>query len=208
MDSASVDLGVRDGGSKIHMFNDTNSAGVNIVAVGDSITYGYPYEPKRSWFNLAAQQYDISYVNRGVNGDTTAGMLKRFDRDVLQQRATHVIIMGGTNDACAGIELNEVMHNIRTMVELALAKGIIPVIGLPVPCKVPAQEKILGQYREGMGQYGQNNNIGLLDFYASMVEEDGVTIKAELYRDTVHPNKTGYQVMAAVFAEFIRNYLK
>jgi lysophospholipase L1-like esterase len=186
------------------MLNNINGNTIKIAAIGDSITYGYPYGPKGSWFDLAAGQYHIAYVNRGVNGDTTAGMRRRFARDVLMQEVTHVIVMGGTNDAYAGLGVNEVMHHIRAMTELALEKGIVPIIGLPIPCNIPAQEKLLDQYREEMRRYAMDNNMGWIDFYTSMVEEDGVTIKTGLYRDAVHPNKAGYQVMTAVFAKFIQ----
>jgi len=37
-----------------------------IAAIGDSITYGYPYEPALSWLNRAAEQFNIEYINQGI----------------------------------------------------------------------------------------------------------------------------------------------
>lgn len=189
------------------MLDYNNGRGIKIAAIGDSITYGYPCAQEESWFNAAAVQCAIAYVNRGVNGDTTAGMLSRFARDVLQENATHVIIMGGTNDACFKIEASKVISNIQAMVQMALEKGIVPVIGLPIPCNVAGQEKLLGQYREKMRQYAGEHNIVAIDFHAALVKQGGVRIKTGLHCDAVHPNAAGYKVMTDVFTEFIRDKL-
>ena len=176
---------------------------LKIVAIGDSITYGYPYEPAVSWLNPTAEGLNIDYSNQGINGDTTDGMLQRFERDVLRQKPSHVIIMGGTNDAYTGIAINQVMDNIHDMVELAVEKGIIPILGLPIPCKDLTQEKLLGQYRAAMGQYAKDQQIEIIDFHKAMVDDDGVTIKEGLHCDDVHPSIAGYEVMAGVAAKIL-----
>jgi len=183
--------------------NNMRNNTIKIAAIGDSITYGYPYEPALSWLNLTAQRLDINYINRGINGDMTAGMLNRFDRDVLRYKPSHVIIMGGTNDARFEVTVDQVMDNIHHMVELAVEKSIIPVLGLPIPCKDLAQEKLLGQYRAEMRQYAGNNNIEIIDFYKAMINEGGVKIKAGLLSDDVHPSLAGYEVMADIAAKFL-----
>ena len=38
-----------------------------IVALGDSLTYGYPYSPGSSWVGLAAKELGITIYNRGIN---------------------------------------------------------------------------------------------------------------------------------------------
>ena len=174
---------------------------IKIAAIGDSITYGYPYEPAVSWLNPTAERLNIEYKNRGINGDTTDGMVCRFDHDVVRYKPSHVIIMGGTNDASEGRTVGQVMQNICDMVGMAVQKGIIPIIGLPIPCNDGAQEKLLGQYREEMRQYALDNNIEVIDFHKAMVDDSGVNIKAGLHGDGSHPSKAGYQVMADVAAK-------
>ncbi len=170
----------------------------NIVAIGDSITYGFPYTPHSSWVYLTGKQLDIPIINKGVNGDTTAGMLERFSRDVVHYVPAQVIIMGGTNDACAGIAVDEVNNNIRQMLELAARYEIIPVIGLPIPCNFSKDEAILGLYREEMRQYGVVNKLHMIDFYSAFVEANSRRPQIELYADVLHPNKEGYKTMAQV----------
>jgi lysophospholipase L1-like esterase len=171
---------------------------MKIVGIGDSITYGYPYISAESWLNLAAERLHIAYVNSGVNGDTTNGMSSRFVRDVIRHQPTHVIIMGGTNDAYLGIDLNNALDNIRDMSELAIKHGIEPIIGLPIPCNDEAEAVLLGHYRVGMRSYADRNGLAVIDFHAAMVDKSGTKIKAGLHIDGVHPNAAGYQVMAEV----------
>lgn len=182
-----------------------NTNPIKIAAIGDSIIYGYPYEPAASWFNLAAERLNIAYINQGINGDTTDGMLSRFESDILRHKPSHVIILGGTNDAYAGVAVDQVINNIQAMVHLALDNSILPVIVLPIPCHELAKEKLLGQYREAMRQSARENNIEIIDFYKFIVDDSGLSIKAGLHFDGIHPNNTGYEVMAGVAAKtFIR----
>lgn len=180
-----------------------NKNNIKIAAIGDSITYGYPYEPAVSWINLTAEALSIAYTNQGINGDTTDGMLQRFDHDVLRYKPSHVIIMGGTNDARFDITVDQVSNNIRKMVEAALQKGIIPIIGLPIPCNDLVQEKLLGQYRRKMRHYAEKNDVLFIDFHEVMVDDTGVNIKNGLHYDGVHPSKAGYEVMAGAVAKVL-----
>lgn len=175
-----------------------------IVAIGDSITYGFPYSPEQSWLHLAAKELYFEHVNSGVNGDTTSGMLRRFDRDVLRHKPSRVIIMGGTNDAYESIEVNQVADNIRAMVRLATENGIIPIIGLPISCNDWYAETLLGEYREVIQQYVVNNAISYIDFYSAMLDESNAEIKSGLHCDGVHPSEAGYKVMTGVAIEVLQ----
>jgi acyl-CoA thioesterase-1 len=180
---------------------------IKMVGLGDSITYGYPYEPEASWFNMAASQLNIDYVNCGINGDTTDGMVSRFDRDVIHYKPSHLIVMGGTNDAYAGMPANQVIDNICDMVELALKNDIVPMIGLPIPCNDLVEENLLEQYRKGMCQYAVDNNIQVIDFHKAMVDDSGLKIKKGMHYDDVHPNKAGYEVMTSAAIVMLQKIL-
>lgn len=174
-----------------------------IAAIGDSITYGYPYTPAESWLYLAAKRLTIKYSNMGINGDTTEGMLSRFF-EVLDYKPTHVIIMGGTNDAYRGAMPQAVMSNIAAMTEVALANNIRPIIGLPIPCSDLAEEKLLAKYREAIRRYTIANHIALLDFYHTLTECN-LEMQNRLYCDSVHPSVLGYKVMADTAYKFLLN---
>lgn len=174
-----------------------------IVALGDSITYGFPYLPDYSWVHLAADELGLQMINKGINGDTTWGMLERFSADVLAHRPSHVIILGGANDAFERIAAQEVLDNIRQMVEAAVDNAIVPFIGLPTPCNF-AEETLLAKYRQSLRQYAVTEGIDVIDFYSAMLNLTGPGIREGLHVDGIHPNEAGYQIMAGAAADFLR----
>lgn len=175
-----------------------------IIALGDSITYGFPYTPASSWAGLAGAELGLAIVNKGLNGDSTAGMLARFTRDVIALAPSHVIILGGTNDACARVAAETVAAQVRQMAELALQQQITPLIGLPVPCNYPPDEAYLDLYRRDMRDYAADGGLAVIDFYAAF---QAVADRRALYADGLHPNAAGYRVMAAAAVPVIKSIL-
>lgn len=178
-----------------------------IIAIGDSITYGFPYTPAQSWFNLAMQELSCDYVNSGVNGDTTESMWRRFVDDVLDQQPSHVIIMGGTNDAYAAAEVGDVLHNIQSMVKMAVENDIIPIVGIPIPCNEWYAETVLGEYREILWQFVQEQAVTVIDFYSILIDEEETQIKAGLHCDGLHPSEAGYRVMCEAALSVLRQII-
>jgi len=113
---------------------------VTIVALGDSNTWGYPNG--HSWTHIVSQDTGLRVLNRGVNGATTADMLRRVKSDVLTVRPSICIIMGGTNDADRGHDVDEMFRNIQRIANELLANNVLPVIGLPIPLveKIPEEK--------------------------------------------------------------------
>lgn len=177
---------------------------ITAVAIGDSITYGYPYLPQYSWTALAAQELGITIFNKGVCGETTGDMLARFEQDVLPFRPQLVIVMGGTNDAFLHIRLREVADNLAGMVAAAREAGIVPVLGLPVPSNYPEDEVLLDRYRQWLREYAVQEKVALIDFYSPMLALGGAGLREGLHVDGVHPNEAGYRVMARAAVDALR----
>ncbi len=167
-----------------------------ITAIGDSITEGFPFRREDSWVELAARELGIDIVNRGVCGDLTRDMLRRFPQDVLGLNPTHVIIMGGTNDAFARLPLSTVSANYQAMVELSCKNNILPIFGLPVPSIFPEDEGFLSDYREWLEEYAQAEDIPVIDFYSPFNRAFRTGKGRELLGDGVHPSLAGYRLMA------------
>lgn len=182
-------------------------ANKKIVALGDSITCGFPYSNQESWFDIAAKQLGFDYVNQGINGDSTTWMYCRFRQDVLSYKPTHVIVMGGTNDAYCDEPSDKVFDNIKQMLQMAQAEGIKPILGIPIPCDDPYTERLLEEYRLLMRNYAAGNSIPVLDFYSIMCDEKK-QIPYGLHMDGVHPNIDGYQCMATFATAHLRGILE
>ncbi|HEX3030798.1 MAG TPA: GDSL-type esterase/lipase family protein [Bacillota bacterium] len=169
-----------------------------IVAIGDSITYGYPYSPRESWTWLAFNAQGICCLNKGEPGETSGEMRARFTSDVILEEPSHVIIMGGTNDSFYNLSLEIVCNNIDRMCQQAVSKGITPIVGIPIPVNEQPAEAWMQQYRTWLRTYANRMGFQQLDFYQAVVDQETGWIAAEYHDDGVHPNLAGYQKMASI----------
>lgn len=177
---------------------------VRLVALGDSITFGFPYLPDQSWVAHLAREID-GVVNKGVCGDTTADMLLRFERDVVCLHPAYVIICGGANDAIIGTPAREAAENIRLMRCQADAGGIVPLIALPAPCNLAGAERRLQVLRDWLREHVPPDK--LIDFYTPLKDPSGVGFAAGLTEDGVHPNLAGYAAMAEAARQVLRGLI-
>ena len=179
-----------------------------IVFMGNSITEG--------WSNFHPEFFSGKpYVNRGISGQTTPQMLIRFRADVINLQPKAVVILAGTNDIAGNTgpaTINMIADNIISMAELAQANNILVIISsvLPVydypwkPGLEPAPN--ISQLNDIIKNYANKHEHTYLNYYAAMVDEQK-GLKEEYTYDGVHPNKAGYQIMAALAKEAIENIL-
>ncbi|SHG62013.1 Lysophospholipase L1 [Thermosyntropha lipolytica DSM 11003] len=172
-------------------------AEIKIVCLGDSTTYGFPYGPEHSWTSMLAEQINGKVINKGINGNTTEDMLRRFKRDVLDLKPDYVIITGGINDVVQGESLAAITFNIENMVREALAQGIKVVLGLPTPVDYPAWEKVLQNLRDWLVQLAKSLNLPVIDFSKAFYDENHILKKHLLLPDGGHPTREGYKAMFA-----------
>ena len=169
---------------------------IKIVCLGDSITFGYELEASKRWTNLLSAELDVEVLNFGINGDTTSGMLARFQQHVIDQNPTHVIITGGTNDLWFGLRDEHIILNILTMSRQAKFYDIIPIVGIPTPSFNLNELNFVGEdYAECIRSF-QNNLIKFC------YEKEVPFINFSKHMDTnhflddkLHPNEEGHKMM-------------
>ena len=167
------------------------------VLFGDSITEGWA-RSHGQW--LKEQQF----VGRGISGQTTMQMLSRFRQDVIELNPEYVVILAGINDIGRNngyISVENTFKNLISMVQLAQANGIKPVMCTLLPADTIGWRKRLGDPRpqidslnELIRSYAAANSIPLVDYHTLMKTADGALAPAYA-RDAVHPNLNGYKVM-------------
>jgi len=175
------------------------------VLFGDSITY--------NWVKNDSEFLSIhQFVGRGISGQTTLQMLARFRTDVLELKPQYVVILAGINDIARNTGYIEVEHtfgNIVSMVELAQANGIKPVLCTVLPASAINWRRELGDPRPLIGQlneliceYAASHQLPLVDYHTAMKDADGAMDQAYV-TDPVHPNLAGYKVMEKVLMDVL-----
>lgn len=94
----------------------------NIIALGDSLTFGYGIDKACTYTAVLSKQFpNLNIYNKGINGHSTKDALKRFKTDVLDLSPDLVFIWLGSNDSaysddyhCSLIEYD---NNLRFMIE-------------------------------------------------------------------------------------------
>jgi lysophospholipase L1-like esterase len=180
-----------------------------VVFMGNSIT--------EMWIGTHPEFFkEHPYVNRGIGGQTTPQMLLRFRQDVIDLNPKVVVILAGTNDIAGNtgpMTLEQIHDNILSMVELAKANGIKPIVcsvlpaydypwrpGLEPNIKIPKLNTMLKAMTEA-------KEVMYLDYFAEMTD-DRNGLPSELTTDEVHVTKTGYEIMEKMVVESINMVLE
>lgn len=166
-----------------------------IIAIGDSLTYGYPFGKPLSWVELTSKEIQIPILNQGVNGDTLGDMLKRLNVHVMDLHPEICILLGGSNDIYHGVDLETMKSNFNQLLERLLEQHIRPVIGLPPPVQDAMYEKILTKFRNWLKKQAKASKLTVIDFYRGFLDKKKKLVRANL-EDGVHPSYKGYQTMA------------
>ena len=181
-----------------------------VVFMGDSITQGWRIEGPDTYFP------GKPYFNRGISGQTTPQMVLRFRQDVIALQPKVVIILAGINDVAGNTgpeTLEQIEDNLSSMAELAAVSHIRVVLcsvlpafyfpwspGLAPAAKVVALNKWIKAYAAEKGHV-------YVDYHSAMKDErDG--LPANLSKDGVHPNASGYEIMAPLAEAGIEKALK
>jgi lysophospholipase L1-like esterase len=197
---------------------------MKIVALGDSLTVGenelsdsgqatsYPkYLETLAEEHLRNLQLDVkvSVLNRGINGDLTSGMLERFSRDVVDEKAGYVIILGGTNDLGWGFDPVTISHNLTTIYDTALNTGIAA-----VACSVPS---ILGfdalipprlQLNRMIRTEAEKRSIPFMDLFTATADPQTNRLLEDNSVDGLHLTTKGYQQIGKyIFDKWLRALL-
>jgi lysophospholipase L1-like esterase len=186
---------------------------MKIVCLGDSLTYGYGVRRRDVWTSVASELSGDIYINKGINGDTTGGMLSRFHEDVLMEKPKAVLLMGGANDFIMGEPVSRVQANMSSMAYQALARGILPVLGIEIDIiedmvypewrnftDFGAVRNKLCQYRSWVKGFAKIFGIDYIDVYRPFNEYD-IKCGRDLYSDGLHLNIEGNRLMASIISE-------
>jgi acyl-CoA thioesterase-1 len=161
------------------------SRGANIIAFGDSLTAGYGASPGQDYPSRLSNLIAAPVVNAGVSGDTTEAALARIDADVLAHDPRIVLVGLGGNDFLHGVPISTTEANLRMIIrKIEEAGAMVVLIGFRFPSLTADYEKM----------YETVASEERCLFIANVLR--GILTEPKLKSDEIHPNASGYQLMA------------
>lgn len=179
-------------------------------------------------FGANASTVDI--INSGVGGGSSTDCLRRFDRDVIEQKPDVVVMLIGTNDAVNPRKLaplSTYRENMKAMVSKAKAAGIKVVLVTPPPCveevvylrhdqnvyEGHGPAKRLEEVAAAVRELAAAEGVPLADFRALLLERNLADAEATSVirnlknanaKDGVHPTPEGYQILGQLVYDTLK----
>ncbi|MGD8290351.1 MAG: GDSL-type esterase/lipase family protein [Desulfobacterales bacterium] len=191
-----------------------------MVCHGDSLTEGADLDKSYTWPQLVENRVRVTVLNKGIGGDTSGGLLARFQQDVVQNKPDLVVILGGTNDLWWDLDINLILANIFAMACQAQHRDIAPVVGLPLPlfmenirnqnmmAPIAGWDRYINKLSElvnALAVAAKESEIACLDFYHLFLDTNQKVRGDFFLEDGLHPNKQGHRLMAEKMSELLQN---
>lgn len=167
---------------RMDLFAATPLAAGDIVFLGDSLTEG------AEWNELFP---DLPVRDRGISGDTTAGVLQRLGT-ITSARPAAVFLLIGTNEL--GPALDPAPSLARQREILARIRRESPDTRVFVQSLLPRAARFrpaIESYNAALADLGREFGCTFIDLYPAFLAEDG-SLRDEFTVDEVHLNTAGY----------------
>jgi lysophospholipase L1-like esterase len=154
-----------------------------VLFLGDSLTIGF--RPARAEFTNA--------LNRAIEGDTTLGILARFDDNVANLEFDCVFLMIGYNDLKFRSN-KRILENLDEIVGRLRTDRIVVQSVLPIDRRRWwFNKRIVSLNAMIWGRYRDSNRVKLLDLYSEFKDPQELGIRQSLSYDGVHLTEEGYR---------------
>ena len=179
----------------------------NYLFLGDSIT---------DFYDLEKYFPDDPVVNSGINGDQTTDILEDMEERVYQYNPSKVFLLIGTNDLQHERSIDEIVDNIKKIVEGI--KENRPEAEIYIESIYPINntdaEKIdhdmvgrrtnedIMTINEKLQQYCQENDVVYIDLYNELIDEDG-NLKEEYTKEGLHMSDEGYEAITEKLKQYM-----
>ena len=185
-----------------------------VFILGDSLTHGFglPVEEGlvnqlTNWFSDAG--LDVTFINGGVSGDTTAGGLERLSWSLTDDVSALVVALG-SNDVLRGFPPEMTKENLSAIIEISESNKIpVLLIGTYAPGNYGEQYKL--DFDAIFTDLVEEKNVAYIDSYLKPMLDDvknGKDVSYLLQADGLHPNPAGVKVIVEYISPQIIRFLK
>ncbi len=182
------------------------TAPIKLAVLGDSLAAGYGVKPDqaipaRLEAALKAAGRNVTVINHGVSGDTTAGGVERIDW-MLADKPDVVLVELGANDALRATDPAATERNLDTIITRLKAAGVtVWLAGMLAPRNYGPEyaAQFDGLYKRLADKHG----VPLYPFFLDGVAQDPSLNQA----DGIHPNPKGADIVALRLMPFVTRNL-
>lgn len=181
-----------------------------VIALGSSSTEGVgatgsdrAYPARLAAEMRARHGLSMTVLNKGIGGEVTADMLRRFKEDVLAHRPALVIWQTGSNTALRGVDPNEHRWAVAEGLAKLATEGIDVVLMdlqyAPRVIEAAHHEEIVAHLQDEADRAG----AGVFHRFSIMRawHQDGIGFDETLTNDGVHMNDWSYGCIAKLLAD-------
>jgi len=188
------------------------AAPVTVVALGDSLTQGYGLPPQdgfvpqmQAW--LRGHGTDVTLINAGVSGDTTAGGASRLDWTLSGPVDALIVNLGG-NDMLRGVDPSVSRDNLAKILQEAQARALpVLLVGLQASTNYGPDFKTRfdDMYPALATQYGA---LLLTSYFAPLMHDgQGSLDRSLMQADGIHPNAEGVKRIVAAMGPKVQELM-
>lgn len=181
--------------NRVAIFENENESltNVDVAFIGDSITEGY---------NLSLHYNGYSVTNRGIGGDTTAGLQDRLKVSLYDISPKVVVfLIGGNNilkkDTPQNI-INDIENIFTDLKENLPDSNIIIQSIYPMGLLFNSNNETVKQINASLKQLSQDNSFTYIDIFSQLVDEKTSGFKPDYTDDGLHPNENGYNKITEI----------
>ncbi len=179
-----------------------------VLVLGDSLSAGYGLKRSAAYPALLLKKaeaagYNLTVMNAGVSGDTTAGGLHRLP-GLLHHHVDVLVLELGINDAFRGVPVAQIEKNLQAIIDRTKERYPdvrIVIAGMQLP--QASGEDYLTAFGEIYPELGRRNRAALIPFLLQGVAGD----PALNQQDLIHPNASGQKILAATVWPVLKSVL-
>jgi lysophospholipase L1-like esterase len=147
---------------------------------------------------------EIFFINKGINGDSTDGMLGRFKTSIESEKPDFTIIWAGINDLFGGRKPEQVMENLKRLYDKTKGIGSTPIACTLTPVEsLDLINHMIKDLNNLIVNYCDIEGIRWVDLFSALVGCDG-QLNSIFSIDGAHLTSSGYQTVArTIFDEVV-----
>lgn len=181
---------------------------LKIVALGDSLTYGWMVE--KGYIDFLKEMLKVKYpksifkiISQGIPGDTAEGGLYRLKDHVLNSDPDLVFIQFALNDAFSGYSLEDFHHNILGIINGIRNNSSAEILLMTSVALDKREKRIAKRYYDILKNIAEKEAIPIVlvhEYWEKRISE-GIEFSTLVQQDCVHPTVEGYRLMAEAIVQ-------